>query len=152
VQAFKPKTILSTPSIGPTRLIIIGCGEPTRILPYVAETSCMFPVFTDPTGRIYEELGMKRSWHLPPQPPPYMKHSLSMLVMTSVRQMFGSGYDAFRGGNYWQNGGEWIFRDGRCVWGHRMETTGDHATAEELVRVLSGEETDALGQPKRSIL
>jgi hypothetical protein len=53
--------------------------------------------------------------------------------------MVGSGFEAFKGGNYFQNGGEWIFRAGKCVWVHRMETTSDHLTAEELVKVLKGE-------------
>ena len=54
--------------------------------------------------------------------------------------MLWSGYEAFKGGDFWQNGGELIFREGRCVWVHRMETTADHLTAEELVKVLSGTE------------
>lgn len=54
--------------------------------------------------------------------------------------MVWSGYEAFKGGDFWQNGGELIFREGRCVWVHRMETTADHLTAEELVKVLSGTE------------
>ena len=71
--------------------------------------------------------------------PAYMKRSLFSLVMTSVRQMVGSGFGAFKGGGYTQNGGEWIFRAGKCVWVHRMETTSNHLTAEELVKVFKGE-------------
>jgi len=50
--------------------------------------------------------------------------------------MLGSGFGAFKGGDYSQNGGEWIFQAGKCVGVHRMETTSDHVPAEELIRVL----------------
>jgi hypothetical protein len=50
--------------------------------------------------------------------------------------MIWSGFGAFKGGDYSQNGGEWIFRAGKCVWVHMMETTSDHVPAEELIRVL----------------
>ena len=65
-----------------------------------------------------------------------MKHSLLGLVVDSVGQMIWSGFGAFKGGDYSQNGGEWIFRAGKCVWVHMMETTSDHVPAEELIRVL----------------
>jgi hypothetical protein len=72
-----------------------------------------------------------------------MKHSLFSLVMISVRQMIQSGFGAFSGGDYSQNGGELIFRDGKCVWMHKMESTSDHMPAEELERVFKGEETNS---------
>lgn len=126
---------LSALPCSPAQLVVIGCGDPSRILHYAAETSCEFPIFTDPTGRLYEMLGMKRSLASSSKPV-YMKHSLLGLIISSVRQMIWSGFGAFKGGNYSQNGGEWIFRIGKCVWVHRMETTSDHTPAEELIRVL----------------
>lgn len=133
-------TVLSTLPLptGPSRLIIVGCGDASRILPYTAETSCEFPIFTDPTRRIHEKLQMNKSL-ASYEKPAYMKHSLFSLIMRSVRQMVGSGFEAFKGGDYSQNGGEWIFREGKCVWVHRMETTSDHLTAEELLKVLKEE-------------
>lgn len=68
--------------------------------------------------------------------PVYMKHSLFGLIISSIRQMIWSGFGAFKGGDYSQNGGEWIFSAGKCVWVHRMEATSDHVPAEELIRVL----------------
>jgi len=129
-----PATLSTLPS-GPARLVVIGCGDPSRILPYTTETSCEFPIFTDPTCRLHEKLRMKRSLASSSKPT-YMKHSLFGLIMSSVRQMIWSGFGAFKGGDYSQNGGEWIFRAGKCVWVHRMETTSDHVPAEELIRVL----------------
>ncbi|KAH7110439.1 AhpC/TSA antioxidant enzyme-domain-containing protein [Dactylonectria macrodidyma] len=139
IALYLTPTVLSTLAIGPSRLIIVGCGDPSRILPYAAETSCELPIFTDPTGRIYERLQMKKSLAISRRPS-YVKQSLLSLIIRSVKQMVRSGYGAFKGGDFWQNGGEWIFREGRCVWVHRMETTADHFTAEELVKVLSGDE------------
>ncbi|KAF8846589.1 hypothetical protein BDZ45DRAFT_638027 [Acephala macrosclerotiorum] len=124
--------------IGSSRVVLIGCGDPSRILPYTVETSCEFPIFTDPTCRIYEKLQMNKSLASSTRPA-YMKHSLFSLIMRSVRQMVWSGFGAFKGGGYSQNGGEWIFRAGKCEWVHRMKTTSDHLTAEELVKVLKGE-------------
>jgi hypothetical protein len=131
--------ILSTlpPPIGSSRVVIIGCGDQSRILPYTIETSCEFPIFTDPTCHIYEKLQMNKSLASSTRPA-YMKHSLFSLIMRSVRQMVWSGFGAFKGGDYSQNGGEWIFRAGKCEWVHRMKTTSDHWTAEELVNVLKG--------------
>jgi hypothetical protein len=52
--------------------------------------------------------------------------------------MVWSGFGAFKGGDFSQNGGEWIFRAGKCEWVHRMKTTSDHSTAEEMANVLKG--------------
>jgi len=126
------------PIIGPATLIIIGCGDPSRISPFIAETACEFPVFTDPTLRLYEKLGMKKSLLITSTTrPPYMNDdSLFTLVVRSLKQMIQTGLDAFKGGNYSQNGGEWIFRDGKCEWVHRMESTSDHTPVEDLAKVL----------------
>jgi hypothetical protein len=126
---------LSTLPDKPAQLVVIGCGDPSRIFPYTAETSCKFPVFTDPTCRLYEKLGMKKSLASSLKPV-YMKHSLFGLIISSIRQMIWSGFGAFKGGNYSQIRGEQIFSAGKCTWVHRMETTSDHVPAEELIRVL----------------
>ncbi|KAL8310437.1 hypothetical protein RB597_010323 [Gaeumannomyces tritici] len=129
-----PDVLYTLPS-GPARLVVIGCGDPSRIRPYIAETSCEFPIFTDPTCRLHEKLQMKR-WLGISSKPSYMQHSLLRLIISSATQMIWSGFGAFKGGDYSQNGGEWIFRAGKCVWVHRMETVSDHMPAEELLRGL----------------
>lgn len=43
---------------------------------------------------------------------------------------------AFKGGDYSQNGGEWVFVDGHLEWCHRMQNTRDHAEVAELGKVL----------------
>ncbi|KAK6502738.1 hypothetical protein TWF481_007785 [Arthrobotrys musiformis] len=144
-------TVLSTLPAGPSRLVIVGCGDPSRIIPYAAETSCDFPIFTDPTRRIYVRLEMNKSLASSTRPA-YMEHSLLSLIIRSMGQMVKSGYGAFKGGDFWQNGGEWIFREGRCLWAHRMETTSDHVTAKELVNVLTGDENWRNGTKRYNIL
>ncbi|KAH9213231.1 hypothetical protein DL95DRAFT_390809 [Leptodontidium sp. 2 PMI_412] len=37
---------------GPSRVAVIGCSDPSRILPYTVETPCEFSIFMDPTCRI----------------------------------------------------------------------------------------------------
>ncbi|PVH69344.1 hypothetical protein DL98DRAFT_473886 [Cadophora sp. DSE1049] len=123
--------------IGPSSLVIIGCGDPSRILPYTEEISCEFPIFTDPTRRIYEKLQLNNSLHSSTRPA-YTKDWLSSLIMRGARQMVWSGLGAFKGGAVSQNGGELIFRAGKCEWVHRMRSTSDHLTAEELVKVIQG--------------
>ncbi|OJK01883.1 hypothetical protein ASPACDRAFT_58295 [Aspergillus aculeatus ATCC 16872] len=76
---------------GPCQVIIIGCGDPARIVPYVAETAARFPVYTDPTGRIYSELRMKRTVHGITRPPAYTEVSFVRALGRTLRQMFSAG-------------------------------------------------------------
>ncbi|PYH81109.1 hypothetical protein BO82DRAFT_336638 [Aspergillus uvarum CBS 121591] len=126
------------PDTGPCQVLIIGCGDPARIVPYVAETAARFPVYTDPTGRIYSELRMKRTVHGITRPPVYTEVSFVRALGRTLKQMFSAGgwLRAFRGGPWNVNGGEWVFRGGRCVYVHRMERVGDHLTAGQLLEVL----------------
>ncbi|PWY69075.1 hypothetical protein BO70DRAFT_400141 [Aspergillus heteromorphus CBS 117.55] len=121
---------------GPSQLIIIGCGDPRRIVPYVAETNTPFPIYTDPTGRIYKTLRMKKSLSGVTRPPSYAKASFFGSLRLVFKDMLRSGLRVFNGGSWRQNGGEWVFRGRRCVYAHRMETVSDHLTAEQLIEVL----------------
>ncbi|GFF51374.1 thioredoxin-like protein AAED1 [Aspergillus udagawae] len=125
---------------GPSQLIIVGCGDPQRIVPYVSETEVTFPIYTDPTGKIYEKLQMKRTKACMTSPPSYAQLSFFCALGQTFKQMFHSGWQAFRGGPWGQNGGEWVFRGGKCVFAHRMEHVSDHLTADQLLEVLSLDE------------
>ncbi|GAQ03722.1 hypothetical protein ALT_1043 [Aspergillus lentulus] len=122
---------------GPSQLIIIGCGDPQRIVPYVSETEAAFPIYTDRKGKIYEKLHMKRTRSHITQPPPYTQNSFLSALGKTFKQMFCSGWQAFLGGSWGQNGGEWVFRGGKPVYVHRMEHVSDHLTADQLLEVLS---------------
>ncbi|RAL10670.1 peroxiredoxin-like family protein [Aspergillus homomorphus CBS 101889] len=126
---------------GPSQVIIIGCGDPARIVPYVAETAATLPVYTDPTGKLYSKLHMKRNVTGITRPPSYTEVSFLRALGRTLKQMFRTGglIRAFRGGPWNLNGGEWVFRKGRCVFVHRMESIGDHLTAQQLLEVLGQE-------------
>lgn len=128
------ETIPNTP--GPIQLIIIGCGGPSLIVPYIGETSSSFPVYSDPDGKLYEKLHMRRTLDNIMQQPSYSQAGFWRSVGVAMKQMFWRGMGAFRGGRMDQNGGEFIFRGGKCEYAHRMENVGDHLTAEELLKIL----------------
>ncbi|BCS25142.1 peroxiredoxin-like family protein [Aspergillus puulaauensis] len=128
------ETIPNTP--GPIQLIIIGCGGPSLIVPYIGETSSSFPVYSDPDGKLYEKLHMRRTLDNIMQQPSYSQAGFWRSVGVAMKQMLWRGMGAFRGGRMDQNGGEFIFRGGKCEYAHRMENVGDHLTAEELLKIL----------------
>jgi hypothetical protein len=133
---------LSAPA-GPSQLIIIGCGKPSRIVPYTSETEAAFPIYTDPSGKIYDKLQMKKTFACISRPPSYTQISFFRGLLKSLKQMGRSGIQAIKGGSWRQNGGEWIFRDGRCVYVHRMENVSDHLTAEQLLDLLRTDDKQA---------
>ncbi|PKX95986.1 uncharacterized protein P174DRAFT_459468 [Aspergillus novofumigatus IBT 16806] len=104
-------------------LIIIGCGDSQRIVPYVSETEAAFPIYTDRTGKIYEKLHMKRTRSHATKPPSYVQISFFGALGKTFKQMLRSGRQA-----------------GKCVYVHRMEHVSDHLTADQLLEVLSHDE------------
>jgi hypothetical protein len=77
---------------------------------YQTETSCPFPIYADPTKKLYNELGMLRTLNLGARPE-YQRHQLVSLIMASVVQslkQLKSG-KTFQGGDYQQVGGEFMF-------------------------------------------
>lgn len=77
---------------------------------YVSETSCPFPVYSDPTRKLYQELGMVRTLALG-QRPAYTQSHIIKSSVTSVFQglkQIKSGL-ALKGGDQRQIGGEFLF-------------------------------------------
>lgn len=116
---------------------------------YAEETSCTFPIFTDPTKRLYSLFGMTQTMSLG-QSPDYLKYSVLSLAMRGISQASKRIWagDALKSGDISQVGGEFLFEtsddeQGRSTtevtWCHRMETTRDHAGIPELKRVLGVE-------------
>ncbi|KAL1862228.1 hypothetical protein Plec18170_001053 [Paecilomyces lecythidis] len=159
-----------------TELVIIGCGSPSLINMYKEETSCPFPVYADPTKRLYRALGMGRTLNLGRNDPEYIRRSLLTGMFQSVVQgvkRLGEG-DAFRGGDMRQIGGEFIFEasrdwrfdygdedaragsdvDLKVTWCHRMRNTRDHAEIRVIRRVLGldRESDNEGGEKHKSIL
>ena len=51
----------------PTSIIIIGCGSPNLIAHYKAQTGCPFPIFADPSRKLYKVLGMSWTFDIGPR-------------------------------------------------------------------------------------
>ena len=103
---------------------------------YARDTECPFPIYADPSKELYARLGMIRTLSLGPKRPQYMQYSLPSAMVRSIYQGLKAGRSAFKGGDYWQVGGEFIFEDGQIIWCHRMRNTRDHAEIPETRRQL----------------
>jgi hypothetical protein len=123
----------------PTTLTIIGCGEPSAVAGYKERTGTSFPIYCDPSRKLYIKLGMTSSLSMGDQKPSYIQSSILGGTLKSMSNMLASGMGAFKGGDYSQNGGEWVFVDGQLDWCHRMQHTRDHAEIAELGKVLGFE-------------
>lgn len=124
-------------SARPAQVIILGCGDHSLIVPYMEETSDEFPIYTDPSGKIYEKLQMKRIFSGFTEPPPYSDFTFLPGFANAMKQIWKRGWEGLRGGKWNQQGGEWIFNRGRLQFAHRMEGANDHLTAERLLEILS---------------
>jgi hypothetical protein len=120
------------PPFGPARVVIIGSGDPSRILPYSKDTSCEFPIFSDEGNHIHETLEL---FNTPTAPPRTMASGISLALRTVLKVLIGSGRNAHSTPQTelsCQNCGELIFKSGECVWTHRS----GHVTPAFLIRVL----------------
>ncbi|MCJ1451335.1 hypothetical protein MMC28_001671 [Mycoblastus sanguinarius] len=111
----------------PTEIVVIGCGEADMISHYTKETSCPFPVYTDPTRKLYHILGMTSTLGMGGKAPEYMQKSLISVIVGSFFQELRAGRSMLRGGDFSQVGGEFMFEEGKVTWCHRMKNTRDHA-------------------------
>jgi hypothetical protein len=128
-----PEALLALPE--PTFITVIGCGRPELIDMYTTTTKCPFPIYADPTRKLYEHLGMTRTLDLGKKPD-YIKPNLIANSVHSIIQVLSTGNKALKGGDFKQVGGEFLFEDGQCVFAHRMRNTRDHMEVEELRGVL----------------
>ena len=143
-SSLRPDALLALPT--PTQIVVIGCGHPDLISMYRQTTACPFPIYADPTRKLYDHLGMTRTLDLGPSRPEYMQKSLLYVMLASFVQSLKSGWGAIQGGDYRQVGGEFLFDDGNVTWGHRMRNTRDHAEIPALRNVLG---LDATRPPLR---
>ncbi|KAL8662767.1 MAG: hypothetical protein Q9202_004459 [Teloschistes flavicans] len=127
----------------PAKIVVVGCGQPNLIPMYVRETECTYPIYADPSKQLYARLGMTRTLSLGNKSPEYMQYSLPSAVVRAIYQGLRAGRDAFKGGDYFQVGGEFLFEDvddgngeAAVSWCHRMKNTRDHAEVPEIRRRL----------------
>lgn len=102
---------------------------------YIATTSCPFPVYADPSHKLYDYLGMTRTLNMGKKPN-YIHSNLFVTSVQSIVQGLRTGDKALKGGDFKQVGGEFLFEDGEVKWVHRMRNTRDHAEIEELRSII----------------
>ncbi|EXJ93274.1 hypothetical protein A1O1_01666 [Capronia coronata CBS 617.96] len=95
----------------PPSVIIVGPGLPSLIRSYTDLTQCPFPVYADPSTRLYDILGMHRTLSLGNKAPEYIQRSLLSSAVKSAWQVVKRVWsgDAMGGGNWEVNGGEFLF-------------------------------------------
>ena len=104
---------------------------------YLETTGCAYPVYADPSRKLFDILGMARTMSLGDKTPEYMQASLSRIVVRSIFQGLRAGRSMLSGGDFWQVGGEFLFEAGGGVsWCHRMRNTRDHAEIGETRKRL----------------
>ena len=129
-----PESLLALPT--PTEIVVIGCGHPDLIPFYAETTTCRFPIYADPTRKLYDALGMTHTMSMGEKPPAYVHKSLFSVIVQSFYQLISSGRRALSGGHFSQIGGEFLFENGDVTWCHRMEHTRDHTEVPEIRKQL----------------
>lgn len=124
----------------PTEVVVIGCGQPHLIPMYAQETGCPFPMYADPTRRLYHMLGMTSSLN-PGKTPEYMQRSFMSMAVRSFIQELKSGRNMLSGGDFRQVGGEFLFQNGKVTWCRRMRNTRDHAEVPVVRQQLGLDDT-----------
>jgi peroxiredoxin len=120
------------------RLIIIGCGQPNIIEQYTKDTKCPFPIYADPTQKLYDAFGMIRTLSLGDKKPDYIKSSFFSNLTKSALSQLSAGSAMFQGGDIHQVGGEYLINErGDIIWSHNMNNTRDHVEVKELRKILS---------------
>ncbi|KAJ4370083.1 hypothetical protein N0V86_008818 [Didymella sp. IMI 355093] len=132
-SSMTPEDLLALPT--PTSIIVIGCGRPELIPMYTEATGCPFPIYAEPTRRIYDYLGMTRTYDLGSKPA-YMQTNVLINSVQSIFQGLSTGRKALKGGDFKQVGGEFLFENGECTWVHRMKTTRGHAEVSDVRNLL----------------
>ncbi|GAM89951.1 hypothetical protein ANO11243_079910 [Dothideomycetidae sp. 11243] len=123
----------------PTSISIIGCGKPELIRHYKATTQCPFPIFADPSRRIFKLLGMRISFNVwGTKRPEYMRNLKTTAWMAGQLRDVRSvePHKRYMGGNLLQIGGEFLFQDGEIAWCHRMRNYRGHAEMGVIKRIL----------------
>ncbi|KAL3463114.1 hypothetical protein BJX64DRAFT_287605 [Aspergillus heterothallicus] len=125
----------------PTSIVVIGCGVPDLIPYYATQSSTTYQIYTDPSRKLYEGLGMITSWEVGEQPS-YISKGVPRLAVEGVWQALKHVFSglALSGGAGEQQGGEFLFEKGTgsVSWCHRMQGSWGHTEIEELEGVLRG--------------
>ncbi|KAI9841411.1 MAG: hypothetical protein M1838_003592 [Thelocarpon superellum] len=129
-----PESLGALPT--PASIVVVGCGRPELIPMYARETRSPFPIYADPTRKLYEIFGMTTTLKPGQKKPNYIRQSTIQGMIGGIVQSLKAGTYALKGGDYRQIGGEFVFDQGQVVWCHRMRNTRDHAEIPEIRKVL----------------
>ncbi|KAI1758745.1 hypothetical protein GGR53DRAFT_210164 [Hypoxylon sp. FL1150] len=130
-----------------TFIAVIGCGAPQLINTYIEETGCPFPVYADPTCRLYSELGMVRTLAMGPRPAYMQGKSVAHTVISGVVQglkQVKSGL-VMKMGDQRQVGGEFLFEPATLA----LDTPISTPRSEEDKSLGNHQETDPKVEEKR---
>ncbi|KAF2083604.1 hypothetical protein K490DRAFT_51246 [Saccharata proteae CBS 121410] len=138
-ESITPQTYFTMPI--QTSISIVGCGSPKLIAHYKKMTGCPFPIYADPTRKLYKSLGMSWSLNIGTKRPEYMSEIAPPAWLAGQLKQVGTVEkkkrgQGFRGGNWLQIGGEFLFEDGDVIWCHRMKNYRDHTEITVLRRLL----------------
>jgi hypothetical protein len=102
-------------------------------------TKIPFPIFTDPTRQLHKIL--KMGWSLNTG---VLNTAAVEIAIEWQRQLAtvkaNHGSLSRKGGQLWWLGGEFLFRDGRIIWAHRMKNYQGHVEMDVLKKLLNLEE------------
>ncbi|QUC16153.1 uncharacterized protein UV8b_00394 [Ustilaginoidea virens] len=107
-ESVTPEALLRLPVS--TFVAVVGCGDPALIDMYAEATGCPFPIYTDPTRSIFDQLGMTKTLALGSKPA-YIRKSLWRNTLDSIGQglrVLPKGL-ALKSGDPRQVGGEFLF-------------------------------------------
>ncbi|KAL4928109.1 peroxiredoxin-like family protein [Aspergillus undulatus] len=134
-----------------TSIAVVGCGDPSLIPYYAAETGCPYPMYCDPTRGLYDALGMINTWDVGPQPS-YISKSVPRLALEGIYTGLSHLWSGktFKAGPGKQQGGEFLFErskpeeggEKRVTWCHRMQRSWGHAEIEVMSDVIHGRPVD----------
>ena len=79
---------------------------------------------------------MQSSLALGDKKPEYASSSLIAQTANSMYNILTNGRKGFQGGDFSQNGGEWLYEGGKVAWCRKMKNTRDHAEVKELKKTL----------------
>ncbi|KAF7321729.1 Peptidase A1 domain-containing protein [Mycena kentingensis (nom. inval.)] len=116
-------------------LVIVSNGSHEMIRAYRKIFKTPFAVYTDPTHRVYNALGMTLQTLEKGHKGSYVKHGTLSGIGMVVKNAAKVGMPVWRnGGEISQLGGEFVLGPGlRCDWAHRMRYTRDHVSILDVI-------------------
>jgi hypothetical protein len=107
-------------------------------------TTCPYPIYTDPSRKLYSILSLQRNSSPGNKKPSYLKQSWSSVFFGGILQGLKAGRLATKSGEPFLNGGEFLFVESengewKVEWTHRMKNTRDHTEIPEIGKLLGAD-------------